>query len=119
MQQPGIEQHLHQWLDPADLNQFRHRVPACRTHVGEHRYARADAAEVLELEGHPSGVGDRQQVQDRVGRALQRNGDGHGVFERLTAEDVGRTDAALQQVAHRGARSVGVGTLVVGDRVLR
>ena len=56
VQQPCIEQHLHERLDAADLDQLGHHVRAARPQIREHRHALADAREVVErqLDASPS-----------------------------------------------------------------
>ena len=118
VQEARVQQDLHERADPADLDQFGHRVAAGGTHVGEHRNALAYPREVVEFECNAGGVRDREQVQDGVGGPFERDADGDRVLERLARQDVGRPDAALDQPRDGGAGAVTVLALVVADRVL-
>ncbi len=46
-------------------------------------------------------MGDGEEVQDRVGRARERDGHGDRVLEGLAGQDVARPDAGLEQLDHR------------------
>jgi hypothetical protein len=46
--------------------------------------------EVVEVERHLGGAGDRQQVQDGVGAAADRHDHGDGVLEGLAGQQVAR-----------------------------
>ncbi len=118
MQEPGIEQALHQRLDAADGHQFRHCVMAAGAKVGEHRRALADTDEIIEGQRNSRFMGDRQQVQDGIGRAA--DGDHHGdrILESLARQDVRRTNAPAHQLDHRGAGPPGIVMLVARDGVL-
>src|SRR5690606_7320810 len=68
VQQPGVEQRLHDHRDATDVVDVLHHVPAEGFDVGEVRHARTDACEVVQGQLHPGFVGDGQQVQHRIGR---------------------------------------------------
>ena len=56
--------------------------------VGDERHPFADLLDVFDRERHVGFSGDRQQVQEHVGRAAHGIGGGDGVFERLHGHDV-------------------------------
>ena len=85
VQQAFIQQRLHERLNAADLYQFRHREPARRTHIRQHRHPIADAGEVIQLQRHASGMGNCEQVQDGVGRTFECHAHGNRILERLEA----------------------------------
>ena len=93
MEQPGVEQLLHDDLHAADAVEVGHVVLAVRLHVGDVRDARADAVEVVELELDAGLVRDREQVQHRVRRAADAMRDRDRVLERLLGHDLARADA--------------------------
>ena len=87
--------------DAADAVDVGHHEPAERLDVGQVRRAVADPVEVVEGRGRPAAsCGDRQQVQDGVGRAAERHDDGDGVLERLLGHDLPRGDALAEQLDH-------------------
>ena len=106
MQQARVEQLLHHDLHAADAVEIDHVVLAVRLHVGDVRDARADAVEVVELELDARLVGDREQVQHRVGRTAERHHDRDRVLERLLGHDLAGPEVELEQVHHRPARLV-------------
>ena len=118
MQQPGVEQRLHQRLDAADGDEFGHGVVAGGAHVRQHWHARADAREVVDGQRHAGGTGNRQQVQHRVGGALERRRHRDGVLEGFHAQDVRGLDAGLHKEGHGHARLMGVLALVLADGLL-
>ena len=95
--QARIEQCLHDHRHAADLVDVVHHVLAERLDVGQVRHLGADADEVVERQLHVGLVGDRQQVQHRVGGPAERHHHGDGVLERLLGHDVAGGDAALEQ----------------------
>ena len=109
VEQTGIEQVLHHHGHTADSVEVGHMERAAGLHVGDVRDVGAHAVEVGEREIDPCLVGDRKEVQHRVGRPTQGKGHHDGVLERLLGEDVTRPDVLLEQVHHRFAG---------GDRVL-
>ena len=68
------------------------------------------------VERHAGFVGQREQVQHRVGRAAAGDDAGDRVLERLAGEDVARPDAALQQIHHQRADALGDGVLGLEHR---
>ena len=78
---------------PPDAVDVGHVVAAMGLGVGQVGHPGGHLVEVVELELHPRLVGDGQQVEDGVGGAAQRHGDGDGVLERLLGHDLAGTDA--------------------------
>jgi hypothetical protein len=76
------------------------------------------AGEVVELQRHAGRVGNGEQVQDGIGRAAQRDGDGDGVLEGLAREDMGGPDALGQQLHDGRAGATAIRRLGVADRFL-
>ena len=118
VQQARIEQRFHQGLYSADVDQLAHRVLTSRPHVSHHGHALADAGEVVERQRDASLVGDREQMQYRVGGAFEGDHRGDCIFKRLATQDVGWTNAAYEQVVHRCARVVAVPSFLFADRFL-
>ncbi len=106
VQQPRVEELPHHDLHAADPVEVVHVVVAVRLHVGDVRDARADPVEVVELELDARLVGDREQVQHRVGGAAERHHHGDRVLERLLGHDLARAQVELEQVHHRKPRLV-------------
>ena len=107
VQQPGVEQRPHHHRDAADPVDVGHDVLAERLDVGQVRHLRADPVEVVERQVDLGLVGDREQVQHRVGRAAERHHDGDRVLERLAGEDVAGGDAAAAASRRRPRRTAG------------
>jgi len=76
-------------------------------HVDHVGHPPADAVEVLEIELHPSLVGDGQEVEHHVGGAPDGVGHRDGVLEGGLGEDVTRPDAGLDQGDDRFPAGVG------------
>jgi hypothetical protein len=79
----------------------------------------AHPVEVVDVEGHARLAGEGEEVEDRVGRAPGGGDGGDRVLERLAGEDVGRLEAAAQEVHHQLA-GLDAGIVlagVVGGRV--
>ncbi len=95
--QTGIQQRLHHHGHTADVVDVEHHVLAERFHVRQVRHLLADAGEVLQRQLDVGLVGDRQQMQHRIGRAAERHHHRDRVLERLLGEDVAGGDAAAQQ----------------------
>jgi hypothetical protein len=83
VQQPGVQQRLHDDRDAADAVDVGHHVPAERLDVGQVRHRCADPVKSSRLEVDVGLVRDREQVQDGVRRAAERHDDGDRVLERL------------------------------------
>ena len=119
MQQTAVEQHLHQRLDAADVDELGHRVLAARPQVREHRHPLADAREVVQRELHARGACDGEHVQHGVGGTAERDDDRDRVLEGLARQDAARRDAGLDEPDHRLARAAAVVALALTDRLLR
>jgi hypothetical protein len=65
--QTGVQQRPHHHRDAADPVDVGHDEAAERLDIGQVRHPRADPAEVGERELDVGLVGDREQVQHRVG----------------------------------------------------
>ena len=100
VQEPGVEQLLHDNLHTADAVEVRHVEAAVGLHVGDVGHALADAVEVLELQFDAGLVGDGEEVEHCVGGAAEGVGDGDGVLERLLGHDLAGPDALLEQADH-------------------
>ena len=89
-----------------------------RLHVGDVRHLGRDAVEVVEVQFDTGLVGQRQQVEHRIGRSTERRQDGDGVLERLLGHDHPRRDAEAEQVHHclAGTTRVVFATAVDGRR---
>src|SRR6185312_1798912 len=97
VEQSLFEQRLHQRLDAAYAHQLRHRVATAWTEICEHRDALTYTSEVVNPEIHVGRMGERQQVQNQVGGAPERDRDGDGVLEGFAREDVRGQYSALCQ----------------------
>ena len=62
VQQPCIEQSLHQWSNAADANQFGHHVAPTGTQIAEHRYARSDSRKIVNVQRYTGLMGNSQEV---------------------------------------------------------
>ena len=67
MQQSGIQQRFHQGPNAADGNELRHEVLAAGFQIRQDGHAFADAGKVIHAEFDFAGVGNGQEMQDRVG----------------------------------------------------
>ena len=84
VEEPGpLEQLAHDQGDAAGLVHVGRGVAAARLHVGDDRRPVGDGAELVDVERDAELVGDRQQVEDAVGRAAGRGDAGDPVLERL------------------------------------
>ena len=92
----------------ADPVEIGHVELAAGLHVGEVRHPGGDLVEVVEVEFDAGLVGDREQVQHRVGRAAEGVGQRHRVLERTLGQDVVRPQAGPQHVDHGRAGPPGV-----------
>src|SRR5579862_4658493 len=119
MQQPLVQQRLHQGSYAADLHQLRHEILPARLQVREHGNALPDLGEVVDLQRNAGGMGHREKMQHGVGRTAERDDHGDRVLERLARHDVERADALLQQVQHGLARAAAVIPLRLRERGLR
>ena len=64
-----------------------HQVFARRHQVDEERLFAAEAVEVFQFQRHADAPGNRQQVDDEVGRSADGGVDHDGVLEGLPCED--------------------------------
>ena len=119
VQQPGIEQHLHQWHGAADADEIGHDIFAGRFEVCEYRHALADPLEVIERDVDTRRMRHCRQVQRRVGRATQCDQHGDGIFEGFPGENVAWLDAEIDEVHHCRARIERVAHFIVGHGRLR
>ena len=118
MQQPAIQQHLHQRHGAADGDQIGHDEPAGRPEVGEDRDVFPDTLEVVDGEIHPGRVGDGGKVQDGIRGTAERDQQRDRVFKRLLGEDIPRLDAEIDEVDDGGTGIEAVTHLVIGNGVL-
>ncbi len=79
-------------------------VSAARREVAQHRRRLADAVELVDLERDAHLLGDREQVQDRVGRAAAHRDGGDRVLQPLLGDDVARAQAASRARRARARR---------------
>ena len=103
----ALEQLAHDQRDAAGLVHVERGVAAARPHVGDERGPVGDRAELVDVERDAELVGDRQQVQDAVGRAAGRGHAGDPVLERRAGHDRRRPDVAADEVHDQLAGSVG------------
>ena len=102
-----LEQLAHDERDAARLVHVERRVAAARAHVADERRAVGDGPELVDVERDAELVGDRQQVEDAVGRAAGRGDRCDAVLERLAGDDVRRPDVAADEVHDELAGPVG------------
>ena len=100
VQQARLVKLLEQHRRAADAVQIDHGLSAARGKATEYRRAAEDRLDVLQGELDACLAGQRQQVQDAVGRAADGGDRGRGVFEGLPRQHVARADVTLQQVLH-------------------
>ena len=67
MQQAALQQHFHQGLNTANLDQLGHQVLATGAQVGQYRYLLADAGKVVQGYAHADGRGHGDQMQHGIG----------------------------------------------------
>ena len=82
VEQALLEQLAHDERDAAGVVHLRRREPAARLHVGDDRRPVRDDPELVDVEGDPELVGDRQEMQHAVGRAAGRGDRRDAVLER-------------------------------------
>src|SRR6185295_12922938 len=97
VEQARVEQLLQHDLHAAHHVEVVHVVFAVRLHVGHVRDACTDPVEIVELELHACLVGDREQVQHRVGGPTARHDDCDRVLERILRHDLPRAQVELEQ----------------------
>ena len=100
VQQTRIEQAAHHHWNAAHTIHIAHHVPTERLNVREQRHLRADAVEVLDVKVDLGFMGDRQQMQDGIGRASEGHDHRDGVLEGLPRDDVARGNAETEQLDH-------------------
>ena len=100
MQQTRIEQAAHNHWNATHTIHIAHHVTTEGLDVREQRHLRADAVEVLYVQVDFRFMGDRQQMQDRVGRASEGHDHRDGVLEGLPRDDVARGNAEAEQLDH-------------------
>ena len=103
MQHTGLQQPLHDELNPAGLVEVGGHESAARLQVGQQRRALTDPIEVINVELNSQLTGDGEQMQDGIGGAAGRRDGGDGVLERVPGDDLAWTEVAPQQIHHQGA----------------
>ncbi len=103
VQQTRFEQLLHDHGNATHPIEIEHVELAVRLHVGDVRNARTDAIEVVELQVDARLVGDRHEVQHRVGRTAERHDHRDRVLERFLGHDLAGPEIELEQPHHRVA----------------
>ena len=106
--QPGADQLRDHHRRAADLVQVGRHVAAGRAEAADHRRARADLDQLVELELDLRLARDREQVQQAVGRAAGGGDAGHRVAQRAAVEERARASSpgawrALRARRRRGA----------------
>ena len=96
MQQARIKQPAHHHRNAAHTIHITHHVSTEGLDVREQRHLRADAVEVLNVQVDLGFMGDRQQMQDRIGRASKGHDHRDGVFQGLPRDDVARGNAEAE-----------------------
>ena len=77
------------------------QVLAGRLDIGDQRHAAGDLVEAVQGQRHAHAAGERQQVDDDVGRAAHRAQEGDGIVEGARIEDFLRARAAFGGHARR------------------
>ena len=90
MEQAGLLQPRHHQWYAARLVQVWGHEPAARLEVTQQRRPFADLVEIVDRELDPHLLGDREQVQDAVGRAAAAGDRGDRVLEALAGDDLAR-----------------------------
>ena len=109
VQEVALEQLAHDQRDAAGVVHVGGREPAPRRHVGDDRGPVGDLAELVDVERNPELMGDRQEVEDAVGRAARRGDRGNRIVDGRPRNDRGRPDVVTHE-GHRqlAARSCGI-----------
>ena len=114
VQEAGFEQHFHDLRNAAGLVQIDREVFAAGLEVAQHRGFDADALEVVNRPLDAGRVGNRQEMQESIGRAAGGHDHGHSVFNGLFRDDVARLDVLFDGLDQHLGRFLGrVGFLVV------
>ena len=96
VQEAVVEQRLHQQRHAASLEHVLGDIAAARFQVGDIGCPLEDLGDVEQVELDAAFVGDRRQMQRRVGRAAGGGDDGRGILQRLAGDDVARADVAAR-----------------------
>ena len=94
----SVEQSPHDDGYAAHAIDVAHHVATEGLEVAQQRHLRTDAVEVLHVELDVRLVGDREQVQDGVGRSTESHEHRDGVFQRLARDDVACGDALADEL---------------------
>ena len=113
------EEGFHHRENSANRDKLAHQISATGLEICQHGNAGTDASEIVKGELDVRGVGDREQVQNRIRPATESDGDRDGIFERFLGNDVRRADAALEHVQNGGACVAAIEVFLWRDRVLR
>ena len=89
---------LHDGRNAARHVKLLDMVRACRSEVADVRHLAGELVERLELERNACFVRDREQMQDRVGRAADRHLAGQCVAECSRGQNIARLDVLLDQL---------------------
>ena len=85
---PRFAQRAHHRRQAAGVVEVLHQEPARRHQVDERRHVAAERVPVVERQRHADAAGDRQQMDDGVGRAADRAVDADRVLEGLARQDL-------------------------------
>ena len=116
MEQTSVQQGFHQHGETAIAVDIVHHVATKWLHISNVGNLVANAVEVRKRQGDLCFVGNRQKVQNNVGRPTEGHTHRNGVFKSLHGQNVARGVTALQHAHDRLAGLVGV---VVPSAVIR
>ena len=104
LEDAGVGQTLHDERDAACTMQVGRDVRPPGFRSASSGDLRADAIEIVDVQRHARFVGDREQMQDRVGRTAGRRNGGDGILDRGARDDLARPEAAAEHVDDQRAR---------------
>ena len=107
MEDARVEQPLGHQPNAACPEQIRGHESAARLEVGEKRRALAHAVEVVDRQLHTRLFREREEVQDRVGRAAGGCDAGDRVLQRVARDDRAGTDVLLDELHHEPPHVLG------------
>ncbi|KAG1239542.1 hypothetical protein G6F68_018534 [Rhizopus microsporus] len=98
MQEPGVEQQLHDLRNAACAMQVGRDIFTRRLQVAQHGDALADAFEVVNGPRHFGGMRDGEEMQHGVGGTAGGHDDRNGVFDGCARDDVARPQVAPDRI---------------------
>ena len=98
--EPFRQKHLHYGGNAARFLKVFHHIAAARLEIGQQRNPIAHTLKIVDRQLHIDCAGDRNQMQNGVGRAAQYGHQNHRILEGLPCHDISRLEIQFQQLAN-------------------